>query len=26
MSQWWFDRADHETERLAKYRGITLSN
>jgi hypothetical protein len=25
MAQWWFDRADYETERLAKYRGVTLS-
>ena len=26
MAEWWFDRADYETERLAKYRGATLSN
>jgi hypothetical protein len=26
LAQWWFDRADYETERLAKYRGVTLSN
>ena len=25
MAHWWFDRADYETERLAKYRGVTLS-
>jgi hypothetical protein len=26
MAQWWFDRADYETQRLAKYRGVMLSN
>jgi hypothetical protein len=26
MAQWWFDRADYETKRLAQYRGATLSN
>jgi hypothetical protein len=26
MAQWWFDRADYETQRLAKYRGVILSN
>jgi len=25
MAQWWFDRADYETQQLAKYRGVTLS-
>jgi hypothetical protein len=25
MAQWWFDRADYETERLAQYRSVTLS-
>jgi hypothetical protein len=26
MAQWWFDRADYETERLAKYHDVTLPN
>jgi hypothetical protein len=26
MAEWWFDRADYETQRLAKYRGVALSN
>ena len=26
MAQWWFDRADYETQQLAEYRGVTLSN
>ena len=26
MAQWWFDRADYETQQLAKYRGGTLSD
>ena len=26
MAEWWFDRADYETQRLAKYRDVTRSN